>query len=103
MGFAVTRAQARQLVSHKAILVNGSKVNIPSYQVQIGDKIGLTPKGKEQLRVKEAISLSNELDLVATWCEVDGEKAEGEFKRRPDRDELPAEINEQLIVELYSK
>jgi small subunit ribosomal protein S4 len=103
MGFAVTRAQARQLVSHKSILVNGSKVNIPSYQVQIGDKIGLTPKGKEQLRVKEAISLANELDLVATWCEVDGDKAEGEFKRRPDRDELPAEINEQLIVELYSK
>jgi small subunit ribosomal protein S4 len=103
MGFAVTRAQARQLVSHKTILVNGSKVNIPSYQVQVGDKIGLTPKGKEQLRVKEAISLSNELDLVATWCEVDGDKAEGEFKRRPDRDELPAEINEQLIVELYSK
>ena len=103
MGFAVTRAQARQLVSHKSILVNGQKVNIPSYQVQIGDKIGLTPKGKEQLRVKEAIALSNELDMVANWCEVDGDKAEGEFKRRPDRDELPAEINEQLIVELYSK
>ena len=103
MGFAVTRAQARQLVSHKSIMVNGQKVNIPSYQVQIGDKVSLTPKGKEQLRVKEAISLANELDLVATWCDVDGDKAEGEFKRRPDRDELPAEINEQLIVELYSK
>jgi small subunit ribosomal protein S4 len=103
MGFAVTRAQARQLVSHKSILVNGSKVNIPSYQVQAGDKVGLTEKGKNQLRVKEAISLSNELGTVATWVEVDGEKAEGEFKRLPDRDELPAEINEQLIVELYSK
>lgn len=103
MGFAVTRAQARQLVSHKAILVNGSKVNIPSYQVQEGDKVALTEKGKNQLRVKEAISLSNELGMVATWVEVDGDKAEGEFKRRPDRDELPAEINEQLIVELYSK
>ena len=103
MGFAVTRAQARQLVSHKAIMVNGGKVNIPSYQVKEGDKIALTPKAKEQLRVKEAITLSNELDTVAAWCEVDGDKAEGEFKRHPDRDELPAEINEQLIVELYSK
>jgi small subunit ribosomal protein S4 len=103
MGFAVTRAQARQLVSHKSILVNGSKVNIPSYQVQLGDTIALTPKGKEQLRVKEAISLSNELGLVADWVDVSTDKAEGEFKRRPDRDELPAEINEQLIVELYSK
>ena len=103
MGFAVTRAQARQLVSHKAVLVNGSKVNIPSYQVQEGDKIGLTNKAKEQLRVKEAIALSQELDMVAPWLDVDSEKAEGEFKRRPDRDELPAEINEQLIVELYSK
>ena len=103
MGFAVTRAQARQLVSHKAIMVNGSKVNIPSYQVKEGDKISLTPKAKEQLRVKEAITLSNELDTVAAWCDVDGDKFEGEFKRHPDRDELPAEINEQLIVELYSK
>lgn len=103
MGFAVTRAQARQLVSHKSIMVNGSKVNIPSYQVQEGDKISLTEKGKNQLRVKEAITLSNELGTVATWVEVDGDKAEGEFKRHPDRDELPAEINEQLIVELYSK
>jgi small subunit ribosomal protein S4 len=103
MGFAVTRAQARQLVSHKSIMVNDGKVNIPSYQVQVGDKISLTPKAKEQLRVKEAVSLSNELGLVATWVDVNGEKGEGEFKRRPDRDELPAEINEQLIVELYSK
>jgi len=103
MGFAVTRAQARQLVSHKAIMVNGSKVNIPSYQVREGDKVALTAKAKEQLRVKEAIALSAELDTVPAWVEVDGDKAEGEFKRMPDRDELPAEINEQLIVELYSK
>jgi small subunit ribosomal protein S4 len=103
MGFAVTRAQARQLVSHKSIMVNDGKVNIPSYQVKAGDKIALTPKAKEQLRVKEAVTLSNELDLVATWVDVNGENGEGEFKRFPDRDELPAEINEQLIVELYSK
>jgi small subunit ribosomal protein S4 len=103
MGFAVTRAQARQLVSHKSIMVNGAKVNIPSYQVQIGDKITLTEKGKGQLRVKEAITLSNELGTVPAWVDVDSDKAEGEFKRLPDRDELPAEINEQLIVELYSK
>ncbi len=103
MGFAVTRAQARQLVSHKAILVNGGKVNIASYQVREGDKIGLTEKAQNQLRVKEAIALSSELDTVAAWVEVNSDKAEGEFKRLPDRDELPAEINEQLIVELYSK
>jgi len=103
MGFAVTRAQARQLVSHKAIMVNDGKVNIPSYQVKVGDKIALTPKAKEQLRVKEAVTLNNELDRVATWLDVNGDKGEGEFKRFPDRDELPAEINEQLIVELYSK
>lgn len=103
MGFAVTRAQARQLVSHKGVTVNGSTVNIPSYQVQPGDKVAVAEKARDQLRVKEAITLSQELDIVAAWVVVNTEKAEGEFKRLPDRDELPAEINEQLIVELYSK
>ncbi|MEJ2534109.1 MAG: 30S ribosomal protein S4 [Gammaproteobacteria bacterium] len=103
MGFAVTRAQARQLVSHKGVTVNGAKVNIPSYQVQPGDKVAVAEKARNQLRVKEAITLSQELDSVAAWMEVDAEKAEGEFKRLPDRDELPPDINEQLIVELYSK
>lgn len=103
MGFAVTRAQARQLVSHKSVLVNGSKVNIPSYQVKTGDVIAMTEKARNQLRVKEAITLAAELDTVPAWVDVNGDKAEGEFKRLPDRDELPAEINEQLIVELYSK
>lgn len=103
MGFAVTRAQARQLVSHKSVTVNGQKVNIPSYKVKEGDKIALTEKARGQLRVKEAITLNQELGTVAGWTDVDAEKAEGEFKRLPDRDELPAEINEQLIVELYSK
>ena len=103
MGFAVTRAQARQLVSHKSVMVNGQKVNIPSYQVKAGDVVAMTEKARNQLRVKEAITLSAELDSVPAWVEVNGDKAEGEFKRYPDRDELPAEINEQLIVELYSK
>jgi len=103
MGFAVTRAQARQMVSHKGITVNGETVNIPSFQVGEGDVIGVAEKAKNQLRVKEAITLSQEMDTVPVWMSVNPDKAEGEFKRRPDRDELPPDINEQLIVELYSK
>jgi len=103
MGFAVTRAQARQLVSHKAILVNGQGVNIPSYQVKPDDIISVREKSKPQLRLKEAITLSQEMDLVAGWVEVDAKKMEGVFKAYPDRDELSADINESLIVELYSK
>jgi small subunit ribosomal protein S4 len=103
MGFAVTRAQARQMVSHKAISVNGSLVNIPSYQVQPGDMIAVREKAKNQLRVKEAITLSQEMDLVAPWTIVDADKMEGEFKAVPDREDLPPDINENLIVELYSK
>lgn len=103
MGFAVTRAQARQMVTHKGISVNGETVNIPSYQVQPGDVVAVAEKARNQLRVKEAITLSQELDIVPAWVVVNTEKAEGEFKRLPDRDELPPDINEQLIVELYSK
>ncbi|MGA0264361.1 MAG: 30S ribosomal protein S4 [Lysobacterales bacterium] len=103
MGFAVTRAQARQMVSHKAISVNGQLVNIPSYQVRPGDTVAIREKAKNQLRVKEAVTLSQEMDLVAPWVDVDSTKLEGEFKAHPDRDELPPEINENLIVELYSK
>ena len=103
MGFAVTRAQARQMVSHRSITVNGSKVNVPSYQVKVGDVVGLTDKARNQLRVKESMTLSQEMDLVPAWTVVNPDKAEGEFKRLPDRDELPPDINEQLIVELYSK
>ncbi len=103
MGFAVTRAQARQLVSHKSILVNGSQVNIPSYQAQPGDVISLSEKARNQLRVKESITLSQEMDLVAVWMEVDNDKMEGIYKTYPDRLDLPADINESLIVELYSK
>lgn len=103
MGYAVTRAQARQMVSHKGIVVNGEVVNIPSYQVRPDDVVGVREKAKKQLRVKEAITLSQELDLVPHWIEVDGDKMEGKLKALPDRGDLPPEINENLIVELYSK
>lgn len=103
MGFAVTRAQARQMVSHKSILVNDKQVNIPSYQVSPGDIVKVADKAKNQLRVKEALTLNQEMDLVAVWMEVNNEKMEGVYKTYPDRVDLPADINESLIVELYSK
>jgi small subunit ribosomal protein S4 len=103
MGFAVTRAQARQLVAHKAILVNGKKVNIPSYQVRPGDAIALTERARTQLRVQEAATVFDTMDLRPIWVEVDAKKFEGTFKSVPDRGDLPSDINEALIVELYSK
>ena len=103
LGFAVTRAQARQLVSHRGIVVNGSVVNIPSYRVQPGDVVSVRDKAKNQLRIKEALSLSQEMDLVPVWLEVDASKLEGSVKTHPDRADMSAEINESLIVELYSK
>jgi len=103
MGFAVTRAQARQMVSHKSILVNGKLLNIPSYQVQPADVIAICDKARNQLRVKEAITLSQEMDLVPAWLSVDAQKMEGVLKSQPDRADLSSEINESLIVELYSK
>ena len=103
MGFAVTRAQARQLVSHKGVSINGQLVNIPSYQVQPEDVVAIREKAKNQLRIKEAITLSQEMNLVSPWVEVDTNKMEGVFKAHPDRAELSADINESLIVELYSK
>ena len=103
MGFAVTRAQARQLVSHKGILVNGQTVNIPSYRVKPEDMVAVRGKAKEQLRVKEAAALSQEMDLIPAWVDVDSTKLEGTFKAYPDRDQLSPDINENLIVELYSK
>ena len=103
MGFAVTRAQARQMVTHKAISVNGQTVNIPSYRVKPEDVVAIRDKAKEQLRVKEAVTLSQDMNLVPAWLEVDATKLQGVFKAYPDRDELSADINESLIVELYSK
>ena len=101
MGFGSTRAESRQLVTHKAVLVNGQSVNIPSYQVEAGDVIAVREKSKNQLRIESAIALASQRSAVE-WCEVDSGKKEGVFKRIPDRADLPSEINEQLIVELYS-
>lgn len=103
MGFAVTRTQARQLVSHKAIEVNGKKVNLASFQVKAGDQITVSENSRSQLRIQEALTLSQEMDLVPNWVEVDAKKFSGLFKSVPERSDLPSDINEALIVELYSK
>jgi len=102
MGFGSTRTEARQLVSHKAILVNGKSVNVASYQVAPGDVISVREKSKNQLRIKGALELAAQRGFAA-WIEVDEKKMEGTFKAKPERIDLPSEINEQLIVELYSK
>ncbi len=102
MGFGSTRAEARQLVSHKAITVNGNPVNIPSYMVKAGDVIAVREKSKKQNRIVEALQLAQQVGLPA-WVEVSVEKAEGTFKTVPDRDQFGADINESLIVELYSR
>jgi small subunit ribosomal protein S4 len=102
IGLGSTRAEARQMVSHKAILVNGSSVNIPSYQVQPGDVISLREKAKKQLRVQSALALAAQRG-EPEWIDISAEKMEGVFKSVPDRQDLTSEINENLIVELYSK
>lgn len=101
-GFGSTRAESRQLVSHKNILVNGELVNVPSYQVNPKDKVSVRDNKKNQVRLKVAISLA-ETRGASDWIEVDSKKLEGTFLRHPERKELPSEINESLIVELYSK
>lgn len=103
MGFAVTRPQARQLVSHKGVLVNGKSVNLPSFQVKAGDSIQLSERAQKYLNVQEALTLNQQMDLIPGWCEVDAKKFSGVFKSVPDRADLPSDINEALIVELYSK
>ena len=102
LGFASTRAEGRQLVSHKAITVNGQQVNIPSYLVKPGDTVAVREKSKKQGRVLEALELAKQVGMPA-WVEVNADKAEGVFKKTPDRDEFAADINESLIVELYSR
>jgi small subunit ribosomal protein S4 len=102
MGFGSTRAESRQLVSHKAVTVNGQVVNIPSYSVKAGDTIALRENAKKQLRVVDALKLAESIGL-ANWVSVDSTKMEGVFKKTPDRDEFGAEIKEALIVELYSR
>jgi small subunit ribosomal protein S4 len=102
MGFASTRAEARQLVSHGAILVNGKSVNIPSYQVSPGDVISVRERSKTQLRIQSALTLAQGR-AEASWLEVNAAEFTGTFKTLPDRNDLYKDINEQLIVEYYSK
>ena len=103
MGFAITRPSARQLVSHRGVLVNGKSVNLPSYQIKAGDSIELSEKAQKQLRVQESLTVSQQMDLSPSWVEVNSQKFSGVFKAVPDRADLPVDINEALIVELYSK
>jgi small subunit ribosomal protein S4 len=102
MGFASTRAEARQMVSHKAITVNGQPVNIPSFLVKAGDVVAVREKSKKQARVIEALELAKQIGFPG-WVEVSVDKVEGVFKKTPDRDEFGSDINESLIVELYSR
>jgi small subunit ribosomal protein S4 len=102
MGFGSTRAEARQLVSHRAITVNGSVVNIASYLVKPGDQVAVREAKRKQLRIQDALKLAESIGLPA-WVEVNASKMEGVFKKVPDRDEFGADINESLIVELYSR
>jgi small subunit ribosomal protein S4 len=102
MGFGATRAEARQLVAHNAILVNGQKVNVPSYKIAAGDVVSVRERSKNQLRIQSAMTLAAQRG-TGEWIEVDANKLEGTFKRLPDRIDLSPDINENLIVELYSK
>jgi small subunit ribosomal protein S4 len=102
IGIGSTRAEARQLVSHKAVTVNGQLVNIPSYQVKAGDVVGVVEKAKKQVRIQEALALAEQAGFPS-WVSVDPKKMEGVYKSMPDRSELSSDINEQLVVEFYSK
>jgi len=102
MGFGSTRAEARQLVSHKAILVNDKPVNVASFQLGAEDVISIREKSRQQVRIKDALELAQQRG-VPEWVEVDVKAMRGVFKIPPERSDLPAEINESLVVELYSK
>jgi small subunit ribosomal protein S4 len=102
MGFASTRAEARQLVSHKGITVNGELVNVPSYQCKAGDVIAVRDKAQKQMRIAAALAIATQVGLP-DWVEVDEKKLSGTFKSLPDRDQILPDINENLVVELYSK
>ena len=102
MGYSVTRAEARQLVAHKAIVVNGNVVNVPSYRVAASDIVSIRERARKQIRIQDALALTANLGFV-DWVEVSPDKMEGTLKRLPERDDLPADINESLVVELYSK
>ena len=102
MGFAVTRAEARQLVSHSGITVNEKLVNIPSYQLKAGDKVAVRERAKAQLRIKAALDIAGQVGFPE-WVEVDDKGMQGTLKNLPERDEILPDINENLVVELYSK
>ena len=102
MGFGSTRAEARQLVGHKALTANGQVVNIPSYQVKAGDVVAVREKSKKQVRIQEALVLAEQIGFPA-WVSIDAKKMEGVFKSAPERTDLSSDINEQLVVEFYSK
>ena len=102
MGFASTRAEARQLVSHKAVAVNGQVVSIASYQVSAGDKVEIREKARSQLRIKNALSIASQVGLP-DWVQVDEQAMAGVLKALPERDDILPDINENLVVELYSK
>lgn len=102
MGFASTRAEARQLVNHKGISVNERTVNIPSYQLKVGDKVEVRNRAKEQMRIKSALDIATQIGFPE-WVDVDDKKMEGLLKALPERDEILHDINENLVVELYSK
>ncbi|MEO6423388.1 MAG: 30S ribosomal protein S4 [Candidatus Nitrotoga sp.] len=102
MGFGASRSEARQVVRHNGILVNGKRVNIPSYQVRTGDVVEIAENAKKQLRVKAALQAAGQRGFPE-WVEVDTKAMKGIYKSKPQRSELPASINEHLIVELYSK
>ncbi len=102
IGFASTRAEARQLVGHKSIMVNGQVVNIPSYQIQPGDIVEVRERSKKQMRIQAALEVAKD-KMQAEWLEINESAMQGTYKRDPERSELPNEINENLVVELYSK
>ncbi len=102
MGFAATRREARQLVTHKGVLVNGRVLNIPSYAVKVGDEVSVREEARAQSRVQEAMNRAAERGF-SEWLQVDAKTFTATYKRIPDRSDLPADINEQLVVELYSK
>ena len=102
MGFAVTRAEARQLVSHKAIIVNGAIINIPSYEISASDEISVTEKAQQQLRVKNAVNIASQLG-ISEWLSVDLKKLKGTVSSIPEREDILPDINENLVVEYYSK
>jgi small subunit ribosomal protein S4 len=102
MGYASTRAEARQLVSHKSILVNDKITNIPSYQISVGDAVSVREKSKKQQRIIDSLSVTEQYGFPA-WIETNQKEMSGVFKAHPERSELGADINEQLVVELYSK